>query len=708
MLRIRLIRRLAGIWIVFLLFGGMTEVGAQETAIGKVIAIRGQATAQNTDGLRSLPLGGEIGRNDLIQTGCRCRLQIMFADNTIVSLGPDSEFIVKEYAWDAETRQGKMTSQVNEGVFRVLGGSITKSSPDKFITETPGATIGIRGSMYAGSVRDGLLQVVFQGGRGIFVRNELGMVEIDTPGFGTRVEQGRQAPTAPFRFAPADLQQLEPLSAATPTVGEEPPPPGEEGALPPGEEPLTLDAPPPPDDQQPLLTDRPLLPGPLPLPVDSPQQQVAMEQLVVADMPTLPANMPTNGISKFIGSVSGSLTGVAVPNFETISDSIELLVNWHNGKVLGVIAEPGGHTVGYVLGDVSGSGFTTSLFFGNDVTDTAGPGPILAISGSSNLGQFTGEQAQGVYFDFSGSTHTVEPQPQTLYENWQLSGSAVRPDTIKGASTGSVAWKGYAVGVGENMAAIDVGRRLFYTSNIGDFNLSTNRDTGTVSGSLTAMDVASSAQINNLKIGGANPSAYISDAFFAAGVGGGSPIVYGSSGPLKTYGNYLVTKNPADQLASYVTWGYWEIAYVDPGNSGNYHVHIPGAGWVAGELTSPSELGALNFTATYNGRAEGVYVPSVGQYFDMPTGSVTLNVDFSASAVTGGALNFPAGNGAPAVALGIDPTSISSGEFNAAVSMPNSGSVNGAFFGPNAASVGGDFQAQVGSADVIGIFGGDR
>ncbi len=748
--------RMVSVSTVLLLLLMATTVAAKDPAIGKVIAIRGQATIGRAEIKQTLQLGGEIRSKDIVRTGQRCRLQIMFTDNTIISLGPVSEFIVKDYAWDETARQGKMTSEVKEGVFRILGGSITKKSPEQFITETPGATIGIRGSMYAGSVRDGQLRVVFQGGRGIYVRNELGSVDIKTPGFGTRIDKKGQAPLQPYRFAQKELKQIDPLNAPPPEEqpppSEEQPPPSEEQPPPSEEQPPPSEEQPPPSEEQPPPSEEPPPPlgdqpppsdgpppasgsGPLPaladaslsspedqsillspdtqllldpqlLPVDSPQQQSTTDQSMTLLTPTLAANMPTTGISKFLGPASGTLRNISTSVVETIGDSFELLANWHNGKVFGTIMEPADHEVVYFIGDISGTTFTTSQFIGNDITDI-GSGPVLAVSGSTTVGQFIGASADGAVFDFYGNTYEVETQD--LEETWQLSGSGSRPSVVTSSTTGTVNWSGFAVGVGEDMAAIDVNRRIFYSQVASDFTLTLNRDAGTVSGNLSAFDAASGTQIISMPIGGgANPSAYISDNAFAAKVGGGDPILSGTTGPLKTYGNFLVTEDHGNRLAQYVTWGPWEIAYSDPGSSADYHVHMPGASWVAGELTSLAEIGALTFSATYRGQAEGVYVPSVGQYFDMPSGSISLDVNFGSSSVTGGSISFPAGNGAPAVSLGIASTTFGGREFNTLINSPDTGYVNGAFFGPNAASVGGNFAAQTGSDRVLGVFGADR
>ncbi len=818
---------------------------AAEQAIGKIIAIRGQATALGAD-TRALKMASEIYLGEVVRTAERCRLQMLFTDNTIVSLGPSSEFLVKDYAWDAETRQGKMNSRVNEGVFRVLGGSITKSSPKNFTTETPSATIGIRGSMYAGKVRAGKLDVVFQGGKGIYIRNSLGSVDISTPGYGIKQARIDIPPREPQPFSPAELEALDPLRAVAPQqqttvpVAErvavakpknsteadkvtsqpeptdptvavaEPMQPAETGKLA-----ETLEIVDPPAQEQPKIN--PPAPAAPPAPVVtafSGRYQAVQDDLVansnIADQtwlgafngstsagvltssantnnglvvvqplnviaydPSLPytgfsktpiasyttdllgtstsftsaellmdnagefavislrdnfnlptyqysllgflgaysSSVPASGISHYTGLTNGTLDNLGPVEFETIGHRVEMSVNWHNGKLLGGILVPDGmggdQPVGFFIGDVSGTSFTTSLFFGNDISDL-GPGPILAISGSSSFGEFYGSKYQGVGFEFSGNTHSVEFQ--TLEENWQLSGAGFRAVNNAASTVGSVTWQGFAIGVGEDMGAIDSNRRLFVSQLPSDFSLSINQDAGSINGSLTARDVVDpSVAINALQIGGSNPSAYIDDQLFAAGVGGGSPImVSASTGGLKAQGNYLITEDPSKQLASYASWGIWEIAYSDPVSSGNYHVHVPGSLWVAGELTSTADFAALNFPATYTGTAEGVYVPVSGQYLNMPSGTFSLDVDFGTGTLTSGAINFPAGNGAPAVNLGIDPTSVSASGFSAVTSSPTFGTVNGAFYGPNAKSVAGNFEAQLVSDRVIGVFGGDR
>lgn len=469
----------------------------------------------------------------------------------------------------------------------------------------------------------------------------------------------------------------------------------------------------------------------------------AYREIGFAGTETPSTNLPTSGIDQFRGPLLITLNDVVGSGFESFSYSFMLAVNWHNSKIFGAIQTPGPapgdplDASGFFFGDMTATGPANVKFIGMDVvgpdmqtgTGTGtGPGPAgmpLAIDGTASFGQLYGDQAQGVGFVANGKTYDV--LSQAAEENWQLTAAGYRIPTTWAILTGKVNWEGFVVGVGEDMNQIDVNRRLYMNQDPSDFSLTIDRDAGTVTGNLTAIGQNDpGAMISGLEIGGSNGSAYIFDQLFATAIGGSNPI-YNSpnSGPLKTYGNYLMTENPeGQQLASYASWGSWEIAYSEPGTGKDYHVHNPGSLWVAGEPTPAADITALataGITGNYSGAAEGAMIPASGSFFRLPTGTCNLTVDFGTSQLTSGSINFPAETFAdgspktPAINLGISPITIPGNSFTASINTPNFGTVNGAFFGPNAASVAGNFHAQgdfdtlsPGTEQVIGVFGGDR
>lgn len=199
--------RLMMLLTISLLLAGASGLAASAPA-GSVVAARGKVEATDDGGTtRALKVKSEIFAPDTIQTGKDGRVQLMFSDHTIVSLGVDSVLKVAEYRWNGEQKDGAMKTAVEEGTFRVLGGLITKQAPKNFTTETPAATIGIRGSMYAGKASRGETMVVFLGGKGIVVYNPLGQVEITRPGYGVMVRFG-EAPGEPRPMTLDELAQL--------------------------------------------------------------------------------------------------------------------------------------------------------------------------------------------------------------------------------------------------------------------------------------------------------------------------------------------------------------------------------------------------------------------------------------------------------------------------------------------------------------------
>ena len=160
-----------------------TQAAQSSDAAASVVALRGMATATDSKGQnRTLALNSPLFTHDTIKTGQNGRLRILFKDNSIITIGSKSVIQIAQYNWDEKIDTARMVTVISEGVFRVVGGLVTKKAPQKFKTLTPAATIGIRGSMFAGKVSADGLTVVFEGGKGIELTNSTGSVAITSMG----------------------------------------------------------------------------------------------------------------------------------------------------------------------------------------------------------------------------------------------------------------------------------------------------------------------------------------------------------------------------------------------------------------------------------------------------------------------------------------------------------------------------------------------
>lgn len=182
----------------------------EAAAAGYVSAVQGEVYAVNGVGVtRSLKIKDSVALEDYIITEEKGRVQIIFQDNTVVALGEKTRLKLTDYSWSKDHRKGKFNVTVTEGLFRIIGGMITKSNPEAFVAKTPAASIGIRGSGYAGKISGKKLEVFLVSGKGIDVTNSRGTAALLQPGMGTTVIDARTAPTAPRYFNAGEIFQIE-------------------------------------------------------------------------------------------------------------------------------------------------------------------------------------------------------------------------------------------------------------------------------------------------------------------------------------------------------------------------------------------------------------------------------------------------------------------------------------------------------------------
>jgi hypothetical protein len=93
-------------------------------------------------------IGFKIHQNDLISTGNEGAVGIIFIDDTILSLGPNTELVMDEYVFAPQKKEMSMVMRLIKGTASYLSGIIGKQSPDTVKLKTPEATIGMRGTKF--------------------------------------------------------------------------------------------------------------------------------------------------------------------------------------------------------------------------------------------------------------------------------------------------------------------------------------------------------------------------------------------------------------------------------------------------------------------------------------------------------------------------------------------------------------------------------
>jgi FecR protein len=221
---------LCAIALVSLLLGiGLASLPAlAQQRVGVNSAVNPNAMGIPPGGLpRRLVLGQDVVFNERITTEAEGQTQVLFVDESTLSVGPNANMVIDQFVYDPNTGTGKLAASLTRGVFRFVGGKLSKQ--DNAVTmRTPTATIGIRGGVMlmrqrsdcaaraSGSGAGGCnaLEVIFVYGKGVTVIGLNGASQTLTrPGFEVTVSGPGASPSdpapAPPGAAAAMLAQLD-------------------------------------------------------------------------------------------------------------------------------------------------------------------------------------------------------------------------------------------------------------------------------------------------------------------------------------------------------------------------------------------------------------------------------------------------------------------------------------------------------------------
>jgi hypothetical protein len=122
---------------------------AEGETIGSIKNLQGQAAVVRTQ--QSLPaeIGLRLMRNDVLKTGPNGSVGIILRDDTLLAVGPNSELLMADFAFAPAEGKLSLVTRLTQGTAAYLSGQIGKLAPHAVRFETPVATIGTRGTMFA-------------------------------------------------------------------------------------------------------------------------------------------------------------------------------------------------------------------------------------------------------------------------------------------------------------------------------------------------------------------------------------------------------------------------------------------------------------------------------------------------------------------------------------------------------------------------------
>ncbi len=179
---------------VLLGIGLASQVALAQQRVGVDSAVNPAAMGIPPGALpRRLVLGQDVVFNERITTEAQGQTQILFVDESTLSVGPNANMVIDQFVYDPNAGTGKLVASLGRGVFRFVGGKLSKQ--DNAVTmRTPTATIGIRGGVMLVRVRPdctapaslgatgcNALQVIFVYGKGVTVTGLNGASQTTNP-----------------------------------------------------------------------------------------------------------------------------------------------------------------------------------------------------------------------------------------------------------------------------------------------------------------------------------------------------------------------------------------------------------------------------------------------------------------------------------------------------------------------------------------------
>jgi len=187
----------------------LSPIAAQEQ-VGVHSAVNPQATGTPRGAAsRGLAIGQEVLFNERLATGGAGQTQILFLDESALSIGPNSDVVVDQFVYDPKAGAGRLALNAGRGVFRFVGGKLSKQE-NAVTMATPSANLAIRGGIFLVEIGpDGELTVVLIYGTELTVTGRNGATtKITRSGFGSRVERPGASPSAPLRIEHEKLATL--------------------------------------------------------------------------------------------------------------------------------------------------------------------------------------------------------------------------------------------------------------------------------------------------------------------------------------------------------------------------------------------------------------------------------------------------------------------------------------------------------------------
>jgi hypothetical protein len=128
--------------------------GADSDPVGYVKIAHGKAYVSTRQIAVDARPGTPLYQGSTLKTASDGSLGVTLKDNTVMSLGPDTEVSIDDYLYKPAQDRLKLVARIAKGTLHYLSGVIAKLKPEAVSINTPTGVIGVRGTRFAVKVED--------------------------------------------------------------------------------------------------------------------------------------------------------------------------------------------------------------------------------------------------------------------------------------------------------------------------------------------------------------------------------------------------------------------------------------------------------------------------------------------------------------------------------------------------------------------------
>lgn len=195
-------RTLSFIMLAIALLFGAPDAHAARIGVASVV----KNEVSGTTGGRTMVInvGTGVFQNEIIATGANSSTQLLFRDESTLTIGANSRLTLDRFVYDPRRKTGDVVVNVLHGTFRFVSGS---AQPGGYTIKTPVATLGLRGTIIEGYIgTDGSLVLVVVEGSAVATLADGTLITVNAGQFITVTSSGVVGGPAAWTGPTLDLQ----------------------------------------------------------------------------------------------------------------------------------------------------------------------------------------------------------------------------------------------------------------------------------------------------------------------------------------------------------------------------------------------------------------------------------------------------------------------------------------------------------------------